>query len=182
LLLQLRPGFPKHNILALASQYRYPGGGTCRGGLYGDEAPQEIGERSRKAGYFTREDFLEICDWKSARPRGHCALNSAAAVRAATATALDLRSSEEDRIRSLLQLDGVGLPMASVLLHFAHTDRYPMLDVRALWTLGVNKKLNYHSLELWHEYVRVCRSLADECGVSMRDLDRALWQFSKENQ
>jgi hypothetical protein len=31
-------------------------------------------------------------------------------------------------------------------------------------------------------YAEFCRKTAAECGVSMRMLDRALWQYSKENQ
>jgi len=32
------------------------------------------------------------------------------------------------------------------------------------------------------EYIQDCRHLAERAGVSMRELDRALWQHSKENQ
>ena len=63
----------------------------------------------------------------------------------------------------------------------AHRDPYPILDYRALWTLGVEKPPAYH-FDLWSAYTQYCRELAREIGVSMRDLDRALWQYSKENQ
>ena len=36
--------------------------------------------------------------------------------------------------------------------------------------------------ELWWEYVTVFRSLMGATGLSARDLDRALWQYSKEHQ
>ena len=36
-----------------------------------------------------------------------------------------------------MALSGVRWPTASVLLHFGHRDRYPILDYRALEALGV---------------------------------------------
>lgn len=66
-----------------------------------------------------------------------------------------------------------------MLLHFGHRDRYPIIDVRVLWSLGVSRVLQY-TFEFWWGYVEFCRTVSDECGLSMRDLDRALWQYSKE--
>jgi hypothetical protein len=68
------------------------------------------------------------------------------------------------------------------MLHFAHRDLYPILDFRALWSLGHEKPPAFYTFDFWWEYVQSCRARAKECGVSMRVLDRALWQFSKENQ
>jgi hypothetical protein len=39
-----------------------------------------------------------------------------------------------------------------------------------------------YEFSFWWEYTQFCRKLAAEAGVSMRTLDRALWQYSKENQ
>jgi len=171
--LQLRPGFPTHQIRLLAGRYDYP---------KGDERPRLIGERSRAAGFYTLADFLEICEWKTHRSRKECRRNLEYDVREATSTALSPLSSEERRIKSLLALHGVSWATASVLLHFAHKDLYPILDYRALWSLGCDSKLQYIRFSFWWEYVEICRSLAWEEAVSLRDLDRALWQFSKENQ
>jgi hypothetical protein len=73
------------------------------------------------------------------------------------------------------------MPTASVLLHLAR-QTYPIIDYRALWSLGIDPPPAYYSFEFWWKYTRACRSLADEAGVSMRTLDRALWQYSKELQ
>ena len=35
---------------------------------------------------------------------------------------------------------------------------------------------------LWWDYVRTTRELANEMGLSMRTLDRALWAYSKAKQ
>lgn len=72
--------------------------------------------------------------------------------------------------------------MASVLLHFFHTDPYPIIDYRALWSLSLEQTYSYYTFGAWWRYVEACRRFSREAGVDMRTLDRALWQFSNENQ
>ena len=88
---------------------------------------------------------------------------------------------ERSRIESLTLLDGVGWPMASVILHVFHADPYPILDYRALWSVSLPVPAPY-SFAFWQRYVAFCRDIATTAGVDMRALDRALWQYSKENQ
>jgi hypothetical protein len=141
---------------------------------------REVAPRARENGYLTKADFLAVCAWKSPRSRPRCEANSEAFVRAVTATALST-PSEQLRVEALTLLSGVNWPTASAILHFCHADPYPVLDVRALWSLGVEGPAHY-GFAFWNEYTRCCRALARRSRVSMRALDRALWQYSKENQ
>ena len=85
-------------------------------------------------------------------------------------------------IESLTILDGVGASTASVILKFFHEQRYPILDYRALWSVSlIDGDKYYYSYSLWPEYVKFCREEAKNADVCMRDLDRALWQYSKCN-
>lgn len=131
-------------------------------------------------GYLSREEFIEVVRWKSARVVKRAQANSAEYVEAVTRFALST-TCERARIESLIALDGVQWPMASVILHFFHTDTYPILDFRALWSLGqdVPKAYCFH---FWWRYVEECRSLVQRSGLSAREVDRGLWQYSKENQ
>jgi hypothetical protein len=104
--------------------------------------------------------------------------NSARAVRAATSVALS-PASEQARIEALLALQGVGVPTASTLLYTAFPADYPILDVRALHALGHKPRSTYPT-SYWLAYLEACRALALEHGVSLRTLDKALWQWSKE--
>jgi hypothetical protein len=106
------------------------------------------------------------------------ARNGIAAVRATTRAALAARD-EAMRMTTLLKLEGVGVPTASTLLYCAFPDDYPILDVRALESLGVTPRSQY-PVSFWLEYLDVCRRLARTHGVSIRTLDKALWQHSKE--
>jgi hypothetical protein len=119
-----------------------------------------------------------VCRWKTPRSGPRVASNSAPAIRAATRRAFGARELSE-QVGHLLALAGVGLPTASVLLHFAFPEALPILDVRALESLGV-KGHPSHTPALWTDYVDTCRELAATHGVSLRTLDKALWQYSKE--
>ena len=84
------------------------------------------------------------------------------------------------RITALLGLTGVGLPTASTLLYCAFPADYPILDVRALESLGVKPRSQY-PVSFWLEYLSACRGLARHHAVTIRTLDKALWQHSKEH-
>jgi hypothetical protein len=132
----------------------------------------------RARGHYTRAEFVEVCAWKTPRSRPRVAANSEAAVIDATGRAL-AASDEAIRFAALLELDGVGAPTASTLLYVAFPDDYPILDVRALESLGVRSRSTY-PVSFWLAYLEACRTLARENGVSLRTLDKALWQHSKE--
>ena len=133
---------------------------------------------ARDRGYYTRAEFIEVCSWKTVRSRPKVAMNTAAAVVAATGRAL-AAVDEASRIAALLELEGVGVPTASTLLYFAFPADYPILDVRALESLGVKPRSTY-PVSFWLEYLEACRELSRGAGVSIRTLDKALWQHSKE--
>lgn len=97
---------------------------------------------------------------------------------AATRTALG-HPDEAVRMEALLGLEGVGAPTASTLLFAAFPDDYPILDVRALESLGVKARSQY-PVSFWLAYLSACRELARATGVSIRTLDKALWQHSRE--
>ena len=107
------------------------------------------------------------------------AQNSADSVEDSTRVALSETSSERQRADALLSLRGVGWPTASVLLHLAYPERYPILDVRALHALGVRAPSAY-GFRYWDAYVTACVRLAHQAGVDGRTFDQALWQWSKE--
>ena len=142
-----------------------------------EDSPRLIaaGAAARARGHYTREEFIAVCAAKS-KPR--VASNTAAAVADATGRALACHD-EAMRMSALLELTGVGVPTASTLLYFAFPSDYPILDVRALESLGVKSRSTY-AVSFWLEYLYACRELARTSGVSIRTLDKALWQHSKE--
>ena len=141
---------------------------------------REIGAQTRSRGWLNKAEFLALCEWKSPRSRHQCRENSAEFVCDVTRVAF-LTSSEILRIEILTLLHGVGWPTASTILHFCHPQPYPIIDFRALWTLKSDVP-NQYTFSFWWNYTKFCRSLAAKTKLSMRKLDMALWQYSKENQ
>jgi hypothetical protein len=145
-----------------------------------DSIEKNIVPRTRELGYVTRGDFLTLCSWKTTRTEGHCTKNSEEFIKSVSQIALST-ADEQIRIEIWTLLNGVGWPTASVFLCWLHAKEYPILDYRALWSLSWDKPPKYN-FSFWNDYVKYCRDYAGRYGVSVRDLDRALWQYSKENQ
>jgi hypothetical protein len=128
----------------------------------------------------TVAEFRDICYWKSPRSRSRCRENTVDDVRVLTRAGLATRD-EPLKMDPLRRLRGVGWPTASTLLHFCDARPYPILDYRALWSLGHTRPPHY-TMAFWLGYVAFVRELARRSGHPMRTVDRALWQYSKARQ
>ena len=163
--------FRPSNIRLLATRYDY--------GI-DDESLKSLIPEVRQKQCLTKRQLRTVAAWKSPRSAGHMERNQAQYVREITGIALG-EASERARIETLTLLDGVSWPTASVILHFFHRCRYPILDYRALWSVRLEPPAQYN-FEFWWIYVKYCRALARENRTDMRTLDRALWQYSKQHQ
>lgn len=156
---------------------------------YGDAELEDVLVPPVKArGYLLKPEFEKFCKWKTPRSQRRVTSNPAEYIEAVTQTALS-SPNERLRIEVLLLLNGVRWPTASVILHFCHAELYPILDYRALWSLGIEANTVPYNFEFWWEYTSFCRELApsEEAGRgksvrAMRELDRALWKYSKDKQ
>jgi len=144
-----------------------------------DSEIEGISRVTREQGYYTREGFLRMSQWKGVRVRPQREENDEETVREVTRLSLNT-PIERLRIEALTLLHGVTWPSASVLLHFGHREPYPILEPRALWSLGIERPPEQYGFDFWWGYVRACRAHAEAAGIGMRTLDRALWQYSKE--
>jgi hypothetical protein len=131
-------------------------------------------------GYVLKEELHKIVYWKAPRSSGHIKTNSEDYIQEITTFALKA-SNERARIEILTLLGCVSWPPASVILHFCHSDPNPIIDFRSLWSVRLGVPSQY-GFELWSFYVDFYRKIAQKNRVDMRTLDRALWQYSKENQ
>jgi DNA-binding transcriptional ArsR family regulator len=160
--------FPAADIERLAARFSYEDDARCLA----------AGAAARARGNYTLSELREVCRWKTPRSASKIAANSNGAAVTATRQAL-ATSDETARMSALLELKGVGVPTASALLMFAFPDEYPILDVRALESLGVKQRSTY-PIAFWLAYLDCCRNLARLHGVHIRTLDKALWQHSKD--
>jgi hypothetical protein len=166
--MRFRLQFDAREIRALSRRYQYED----------DLRVQSLGQAAKERGWFTRAEFIEIGEWKTPRIRSRAALNTDRDVEDATRAAL-LTTDILGAMEPLRRLHGVDWAVGSVLLHLAHRDAFPILDFRALQAFGIQRG-RWSGPSLWRGYVEATRSLAKSEGLDMRTVDRALWQWSKE--
>ncbi len=163
--------FPIADIDHWSERYQYEGDAVIE---------QRIVPIAKQVGFLISEQFLALCHWKTPRTAPRCARNSPGFIEEVTRVALSA-TDERLKIEVLTLLEGVSWPTASVILHFCDRNPYPILDFRALWSLNVRQPSQY-AFPLWHDYTMFVRDLATTSGRTMRVVDRALWQYSKERQ
>lgn len=83
-------------------------------------------------------------------------------------------------LRELQSLKGIGLPVASAILTAIFPDKFTVIDVMALRALG-NPGPKSKDDCFYNRYLKYCRAKADFLKISLRDFDRALWQWGHEN-
>ena len=142
-----------------------------------DDAALAAGGRIR-GGEFTRKNLSEIFDWKTkGRGRSRLRGNSDEEITDAIRLAVSAKT-ERAAIAVLLGLNGVLVPVASAILTAIDPERYTVIDFRALEALG--SKSADRTINFYLTYLDACRKFAKAHRVPLRDLDRALWQWSYE--
>jgi len=163
--------FREKEIKEIASRYEYS---------ISEKELEELRSKAIKRGYLLKSELQLIAYWKAPRSSGHSRSNPDDYVQEISSFSFRAKN-ERSRIEILTLLDGVSWPTASVILHFCHSDPYPIIDFRSLWSVSMEVPSQY-GFELWWCYTEFCRVIAKKNHVDMRTLDRALWQHSKENQ
>jgi hypothetical protein len=163
--------FANSDVPYWAGRYSYP---------RGEAELLQLASAVRTRGYVDKPTLQLVADWKSPRSAGNVEKNAAEFVEEMTSIAF-AGKNERSRIEPLTLLDGVSWPTASVVLHLFHPEPYPILDFRALWSLGSQPPAQY-GFDFWWPYVQACRQFYDECACDPRTFDRAVWQYSKEQQ
>lgn len=150
-------------------------------GRYSFQEDTEALEAGRciKEGQYSRANLEKIFEWKTnGRGRSRLAKNSdediADALRLVTAAKTDRAA-----VAVLLGLNGVQVPVASAVLTAIDPEKFTIIDFRALEALGVVQPAI--NINFYLAYLEECRRIAGVNNVSLRTLDRALWQWSKEN-
>jgi hypothetical protein len=160
--------FAETEIAALAERYGYAE----------DSVALRAGE-SIRSGHCSRENLSHIFQWKT-KGRGISRLtrNTDHEIQDALHLAVSAET-ERAAISVLTGLFGVDVPVASAVLTAINPERYTVIDYRALEALG--QKTSNRSVDYYLAYLAACRHLAAKHRVTLRNLDRALWQWSLEN-
>jgi hypothetical protein len=128
-------------------------------------------------GEFSRANLSTIFEWKT-KGRGRVRLYRNTDEEIADILSLAISAkSDRAKIAVLCGLSGVGVPVASAILTAIDPAEYTIIDFRAL---EAGTDTADRSVDFYVEYLGACRTLAEKYGISLRDLDRALWQWSAE--
>ena len=163
--------FKKEELIHFANRFGYQN----------DDILFEISKSAKEKKYLTREEFITVCSWKTPRSKPKVASNHKDYIEEITRISFTTKS-DQLRIEILTLLNGVGWPTASTILHFCHPNEFPIIDFRALYSLGYDTIPNKYDYQFWKAYTNYCRKLSSKLNLDLRTIDRGLWQYSKENQ
>jgi hypothetical protein len=132
-----------------------------------------------RSGDFSRIHFNEIFRWKTknrgkSRPKQNSDEEIAEALRVST-----ILQSPKLAIALLCGLTGVAIPVASSIMTAIYPERFTIIDFRALEALDAEPERS-GSLSYYECYLTFCTKLAKDWEISLRELDRALWMWSKK--
>ena len=149
-----------------------------QGTYYRETEEQIIGLRDdiQRRGYLTTDDLQRVAYWKSQRRAGLTLENPDNFIKEITTQAFTA-TDDWTKLLTLIQLRGIREPTASAILHLFDESQYPILDIHALWSVGLAWETRT-SYPFWPGYVAFCRDIASRNNISMRHLDRAFWRFS----
>jgi hypothetical protein len=138
----------------------------------------EVAGAMLRNGDLSVSHFRSIVKWKT-NGWGLTRLdrNTDGEVRDALRLAIDARCPRSS-IAVLVGLHGVDVPVASAIMAMVKPDVHTVIDFRALEALGYAG--NYRSIPFYLYYRAYCVNLAREWGMTVRNLDRSLWQWSSE--
>ncbi len=139
----------------------------------------------QKKGYLNKDEFLEICMWKSPRPKKFYLSNSGESVENILREVLS-SNSEEAKMGLLTSLKGVSIAVASAILTLLNPKDYGVIDIR-IWQLlynygevNRNPKGQGFCIADYIDYLDILRKYAREFNVNARKIELIMFQHHKK--
>lgn len=132
--------------------------------------------------YLNKEYFVRLGRWKTKRQTSNYEANDENTIIQMTRCAYQANDALV-KLSILKTLKGVGVAVAGTILHYLHPDRFPIFDYHARTALKKanlwNRDVGDDRAQAWLEYTDTMNELAERLGVSLRDLDKALFAYDK---
>jgi len=147
----------------------------------------KIFKKTKQRGWITKSDLIAVCRWKSPRAIHHIQSNRPQIVKTISRKAIQSRN-EEEKMRLLVLLKGVSIPMASSILMFLNPRKYGVIDIRVwqvLYKLGIvktNARGTGFSVSEWLLYLDIIRVHALKNNMSVREAEYILFQVHEKYQ
>src|SRR5208283_3161510 len=143
-----------------------------------DELLNDVSKDISK-GFISESTFIRILNWKAPRVKGKIRKNDHTYYNSAIKQVLE--SADDKKLKILVGLTGIDVPVASTILNFIYPGVFPIMDFRVTETL---KKFGYlkakaRSLSNYPKYRKEILKIVHDSGCSMRAVDRALFAYHK---
>lgn len=127
--------------------------------------------------------FDRIINWKSPRSKGNIHKQKYEEISKTFTEILSI----ENKLEKLKGIYGIGISIASCILHFIYPDDYPIVDVRtveALQSLGyIDKDVKVSAIrdtiKGYHTYRSKILEISKKVKRKLREIDKALFKFHK---
>lgn len=132
-------------------------------------------------GTISKSTFYDLIDWKAARVKGKLRSDY---IYYADAIRKVLAAPEHQKLPILVELDGIGVPVGSTILHFIYPSTFPIMDVRVtdvLYDFGY-LKAKIKSINNYSKYYEVILDIKAQSKYTLREIDRALFAYDKKNK
>jgi len=158
-----------------------------------EEAFKRLGEGIREKGYLEPQDLVFIYAWKAPATdlaRGTLVKLAFKAIeshgvngiRQITEEAIEL--AKQDRLREVVEkldgLHGADVRVSSAIITCYDPSRFAVVDWKA-WKALYGKVKDDFTSEDYVEYLRDVRKMAEECGMTPREVDLALWKIGERS-
>lgn len=148
-------------------------------------------------GFLLKEEFVSICEWKTVRARSHYQKNDEEIVQETTMQIIREHPNTIRQLNELVELKGVGVPVASAILTVIYPTIYCIVDFRVwnslLWLEYKKSSFDsysssrefidsfrkYDDINSYIKYLDKIRNLSNDNNMAPRDIEMALWQFDK---
>ena len=141
----------------------------------------------KEKGYCDQAEFMDICMWKSARPKRHYLENTEEEIIRVTKEAFATKF-EKRKMELLTGLKGVSIPTASAILTLTDPESYGVIDIRVWQILHLynsvkdNPKGIGFDFENWYNYLMKLRYYAKKFNAKARDIERTIFYHHRKIQ
>lgn len=142
----------------------------------------KVSAEMRADSSLTRQTFTEILNWKSARVKGRVDWSNFEAY--TNAIRKCHAASGMERMNLLVELPGIGAPVASTILQFLYPSSFPIIDRRTVTVLRHFGYITRKSTGIaqYPAFMVAVLAVRDSCPKwSLREIDRAIFAYHKQN-
>lgn len=158
---------------------------------------KNISKVLKKRRCLKRKEFINICKWKTPRPKRYYQENAKKKIEKITRKVFAKHPDTELQMTELLKLKGVNVPVASALLTVIYPKTYCIVDFRVWNTLFwiedkrslfknysnfsdfINNFRSYNKVSSYLFYLERIKKLAEKHSMIPREIEMALWQYDK---